>query len=136
MNNNNNVRIWLNNQYDYYTERLIETNLLQQSLEIEYALIVPLGITRIVGNVHCYEYTLAQKIIETLQHHNYPNIQYRLEHITKQIKNTKTNTIQYTKIQPYHTIYYSLNSIILSEWDNTSTKIKGTYFGYKHNIIF
>lgn len=136
MNNNNNVRIWLNNQYDYYTERLIEINLLQQSLEIEYALIVPLGITRIVGNVHCYEYPLAQKIIETLHSHNYPNIQYRLEHILKKVKNTKTNTIQYTKIQPYHTIYYSLNPIILSNWDTTSTKIKGTMFGYKHNIIF
>jgi len=128
--------IWLNNQYDYYKERLIETNLLNHTLKIEYTLIVPLGKHRILGSVNVYEYKLAQQIIKTLKHHNYPNIQLAKEYVTKQTINTNNNKIISTQYKKYYCIYFSTIPINLQQWYNTTTHSKGLMFGYKHSIIF
>lgn len=128
--------IWLNNQYDYYKERLIEINLLNHTLEIEYALIVPLGKHRILGSVNVFEYKLAQQIITTLKQHNYPNTQLATEYVTKQTINTNNNKIISTKCKKYYCIYFSNILINLQQWYNTTSHTKGLMFGYKHEIIF
>ena len=128
-------QILINNQLDYYKQRLIEQHLLEHSIILDYTLSVSIGNIRKLGSTQTNNIQLASNLVTKLQQYplEFPNPRIIVEHTTIKRINKKLNTITLNPIT-YYTVYFG-RQLSKQQLNNMSSFELGTLYGYNQQIL-
>jgi hypothetical protein len=131
-----NKQIKINNQLDYYKNRLLEQHLLNNIIIVNDIVCVPIAIHRQLGSIYTNTPESANNILNTLKQYTsqFTNTRIIVKHSTIKRINRKLNKIQFKPITHYN-VYYKL-PLTNDYLNNLSSKQLGFLYGYNPYIIF